>query len=70
LSSVPGESRRGMCEEEEPMHGGLPFIGVSVLVYGVVGAVVIARAAVRRCRRSRPVATTAQGVGAWPAASR
>jgi hypothetical protein len=33
------------------MHGGLPLIGVSVLVYGVVGAVVIARAVVRRCGR-------------------
>ena len=33
------------------MHGGLPLIGVSVLVYGVVGAVVIARAVARRCGR-------------------
>lgn len=32
------------------MHGGLPVIGLSVLVYGVVGAVVIAREALRRCR--------------------
>lgn len=53
------------------MHGGLPFIGVSVLVYGVVGAVVIVRAALRRCRRARPVASaTGQGVRAWSAASR
>ena len=37
------------------MHGGLPFIGVSVLVYGVVGAVVIAGKALRRCRRARPI---------------
>ncbi len=63
------------------MHGGLPFIGVSVLVYGVVGAVAIAREALRRCRRARPsggagkavaggAATGSRGVTAWPAASR
>lgn len=53
------------------MHGGLPFIGVSVLVYGVVGAVVIAGKSLRRCRRARPAATAAaQGVSAWSAASR
>lgn len=33
------------------MHGGLPVIGISVLVYGAVGAVVIAREGLRRCRR-------------------
>jgi len=33
------------------MHGGLPVIGVSVLVYGAVGALVIAREALQRCRR-------------------
>lgn len=43
------------------MHGGLPFIGVSVLVYGVVGAVVLAREAVRRCRRAEPVGPVAGG---------
>ncbi|SCK56595.1 hypothetical protein H180DRAFT_05259 [Streptomyces sp. WMMB 322] len=60
-----------MCEEEEPMHGGLPFIGVSVLVYGLVGAVVIVRAALRRRRRASSAApATAQGVSAWSAASR
>lgn len=68
------------------MHGGLPFIGVSVLVYGVVGAVVIARAALRRRGRARPAfgdgaaraggaggpggAVTGQGVRSWPAVSR
>jgi membrane associated rhomboid family serine protease len=29
------------------MHGGLPFIGVSVAVYGLVGAVAIARSRLR-----------------------
>jgi hypothetical protein len=43
------------------MHGGLPVIGMSVLVYGVVGAVVIARDALRRCRRTRP--NCAMGAG-------
>lgn len=33
------------------MHGGLPMIGVSVLVYGAVGAAVIVRRGLRRCRR-------------------
>ncbi|OEV12803.1 hypothetical protein K378_01619 [Streptomyces sp. Amel2xB2] len=55
------------------MHGGLPFIGVSVLVYGIVGAVVIAREAARRClglrpagrrRLVRPVVAGAGGTGA------
>jgi hypothetical protein len=36
------------------MHGGLPVIGMSVLVYGAVGAVVIVRDGLRRCRRVRP----------------
>lgn len=46
------------------MHGGLPLIGVSVLVYGVVGAVVIARAVVRRCGRGRGGAVAGPGVRA------
>lgn len=32
------------------MHGGLPFIGVSMFVYGAVGAGALARMGVRRCR--------------------
>lgn len=56
------------------MHGGLPVIGVSVLVYGLVGAVVILRDALRRCRPGRPGATrpamSDREVRAWPAASR
>lgn len=43
------------------MHGGLPFIGVSVLVYGLVGAVVMAREAVRWCRRAEAVPPVAAG---------
>lgn len=35
------------------MHGGLPVIGVSVLVYGVVGAVVVGRDALGRCLRRK-----------------
>lgn len=30
------------------MHGGLPFIGISMLVYGAVGAGVLLRGAVAR----------------------
>lgn len=63
MSSVPGERRRGLREGEGPiMHGGLPFIGVSMLVYGVVGAVVIVRAVLRRGGQARP-AVTATGRG-------
>jgi hypothetical protein len=66
------------------MHGGLPLIGVSVLVYGVVGAVATARDALRRFGQARPgsgatqtVAGAGTGAGtkaergmrAWPAAS-
>lgn len=35
------------------MHGGLPVLGVSMLVYGLVGIVVVAISGVRRCRRRR-----------------
>lgn len=35
------------------MHGGLPFIGFSTIVYGVVGLVVVAGGAVARLRRHR-----------------
>lgn len=56
------------------MHGGLPFIGVSVLVYGAVGAAVIARAALRRRRSPRSAggceagaaSAANRGVRAWP----
>lgn len=33
------------------MHGGLPMIGVSVLVYGAVGVAVIVRRGLRWCRQ-------------------
>lgn len=46
------------------MHGGLPFIGVSVLVYGLVGAVVIARDAVWRCGPGRRAGTSRPASGA------
>lgn len=32
------------------MHGGLPLLGISVLVYGAVGTVVVLRDGARRCR--------------------
>jgi hypothetical protein len=35
------------------MHGGLPVIGFSTIVYGVVGIAVIIRGAIRRVRRAR-----------------
>lgn len=31
------------------MHGGLPIIGFSTLVYGVVGLTVLAGNAIKRC---------------------
>lgn len=47
------------------MHGGLPVIGVSVLVYGAVGALVIAREALQRCRlRVRQSGSGGDGRGA------
>jgi hypothetical protein len=56
------------------MHGGLPVIGISVLVYGAVGAVVIAREGLRRCRRGRRTGGIGavggeRGVRTCPAAS-
>ncbi|MCW2945964.1 MAG: hypothetical protein JWR24_2681 [Actinoallomurus sp.] len=35
------------------MHGGLPFIGFSTIVYGAVGLAVIAGNAVTRFRRHK-----------------
>jgi hypothetical protein len=35
------------------MHGGLPFIGFSTIVYGVVGLAVAAGGAVTRLRRHK-----------------
>ncbi|WP_329238545.1 MULTISPECIES: LPXTG cell wall anchor domain-containing protein [Actinoallomurus] len=35
------------------MHGGLPFIGFSTIVYGVVGLAVAAGGAVTRFRRRK-----------------
>ncbi|MCH6163878.1 hypothetical protein [Streptomyces marispadix] len=53
------------------MHGGLPFIGVSVLVYGLVGAFAIARETLRRCgRRRTAVPLEAPGAGGAAAAVR
>jgi hypothetical protein len=51
------------------MHGGLPFIGVSVLVYGLVGAFAIARDTLRRRPRGRRAAVPleAPAAGCAPA---
>ena len=35
------------------MHGGLPFIGFSTIIYGVVGLAVVASGAVTRFRRHK-----------------
>jgi hypothetical protein len=35
------------------MHGGLPFIGFSTLVYGAIGLTVLAGKAITRFRRDK-----------------
>ncbi len=52
-----------------PMHGGLPVIGVSVLVYGVVGALVIGRDALNRCFRGQGRRRRGGGRGVTPCAA-
>ncbi len=35
------------------MHGGLPFIGFSTIVYGGVGLAVLTGKAIKRCLRNK-----------------
>jgi hypothetical protein len=53
LTGASGFRRRTVRRKGLEMHGGLPFIGFSTIIYGVVGLVVVAGGAVTRFRRHK-----------------